>query len=597
MSRPATLRERYTYGGLRQNDRHDILRGQRVLLLDPSRLSTQEAWQETVDELPVVTNIDDLPEEDRICMVCLEDLKNIDVEHEADAAIFAELPFADKTNAMGGYPLILPCRHMFHTCCIKAHFRSNESCPLCRKEFWKAAREGTTHARREAFERMNLRELRDLATVPAQAPMRCFIRLIMREICNMLHVFAEVHGRVDLFSLDDCSITDILEIINEHICDYRYSLSRPLDAVWRGLRADVQTFVSEVLGPQRHAKTTWAKDIRRLEQIVLQAVRLGLKIALLKQTFIPLVKIKDYEIQGGFKWPGHFDRGGPLGSETVLYDDEYFLEPEGDEDIPVIQEEVSEDDDQDFSGPRYTLMLQQYRGLVARQNANMEVTLSAYEQEVGERLFNELHRFLTELGLDYTREIDGEFPDIEGIDEEIAADEDMESEEDFDLPVIQDEVDEDEGQSLTGRQYTLLRQQHRRLLARRNANPETTSSQHEQEVGQRLFNKLHRFLTELELDYMYDVDGEFPDIEAVVEELAVLAEEIANEETEDRTALFTETSLQYRQLRRREAASPGSLSEDEKATVTRLADELRRLEGEMCMEIPWQELRQVPHHQ
>ncbi|KAF2489220.1 hypothetical protein BU16DRAFT_598068 [Lophium mytilinum] len=407
------LRERYTYSGLYKY-RRDAVPSEPS---DLKRLPTQEAWQETLDELPAIVNIDEIPDEDRTCMVCLEDLKTAAVEVQAEATIFAELPFADNTNMEGGYPVTLPCSHKFHIGCIKAHFVSKGCCPLCRKEFWEVeARNGTIQARREAFERMNLRQIRAI-TIPDDAPMRCFRALIVHEISNMVQVMAEVHGRVNLVTYPDeyDRISDIMHVINNHLYDYRYSLGRPMGEVARGLCKVVQKYVNRGLTPFMRVKTEWApwrKDIRHVERIVLQAVWLGVKISLLKQTFIPYLKIKEYQLERGCGWPSHFDRGGPFGSETVLFDDEYLLEPEDDEDLMDIDDEVEDDEgeieDRYTWMGRYEVLYQQYRGLLDRQNMNPG-SLSQYEEAAFERLRNELRRLLTALGM----EQDGDLPTTE----------------------------------------------------------------------------------------------------------------------------------------------------------------------------------------
>ncbi|KAF2805922.1 uncharacterized protein BDZ99DRAFT_466232 [Mytilinidion resinicola] len=144
-----------------------------------------------------------------------------------------------------------------------------------------------------------------------------------------------------------------------------------------------------MVGPDR----AWAKDSERIKEIVLRATSLGLQICRLKQTFIPLRDILKYELQKGIGWPNHSSFEGPVGSETLLFDAEYLLEPEDEnDDLLVIQNTAGDDDDGEDPNDRYWVLLSHYHGLLNRQ-ARTPGSLSEYEEAILERLFAQIPVF------------------------------------------------------------------------------------------------------------------------------------------------------------------------------------------------------------
>lgn len=88
----------------------DNMSYEQILDMFGNGMENRGADERTIHNLPssTVTNVSDLPEDQRCCSICLEDFQN-----------------NDKVRR-------LPCLHFFHEDCVDRWLRSSASCPVCK---------------------------------------------------------------------------------------------------------------------------------------------------------------------------------------------------------------------------------------------------------------------------------------------------------------------------------------------------------------------------------------------------------------------------------------------------------------------------------
>ncbi|KAF2805920.1 uncharacterized protein BDZ99DRAFT_479941 [Mytilinidion resinicola] len=352
--------------------------------LSPSKLPTRNDWQETLDKLPPETNLEGAP--DMICAVCQYSLGESEDE---ESAFLAELPFA--THLMGGHAVRLPCQHVFHIDCAKAHFLVNTNCVICRHPYYEL--KSTLTARREAFESLSLSELSGMypSHLFYDVEIPVFFETIFGQILDVLRALADFSGSRDILRNEHCPTSKLLGKIRSALHREQYTICEwewLFDIILRRVIDDHTVGLLGRTRRDRGARTTRAREIRRVRALALWACYIGLKVFALKMTFVPLVQIIEVEVGHGHKrWRDCWI--DQLGTDSVFEFREFLLEREEEEEVfefedadpPFEDERSTPEDDAPESeegedlGPRRRLARQYaevygfYQALLARPNA------------------------------------------------------------------------------------------------------------------------------------------------------------------------------------------------------------------------------------